>query len=146
MHFSLMHTFKNLVKHKRSSTCFCGTERGGGGGKGENNFQKKFTMNVLARYMNVKMDLVQSLETVQLKSLKADLEKSAVRIMLADPRITCQRTAESRHCLFTLICQRCGLEYWQKPFPHCTSCLRIHSLCQARHSHARSRTSIDVPP
>lgn len=28
--FSLMHTFKNLVKHKRSSTCFCGTERGKG--------------------------------------------------------------------------------------------------------------------
>lgn len=26
MHFSLMHTFKNLVKHKRSSTCFCGTK------------------------------------------------------------------------------------------------------------------------
>lgn len=24
-----MHTFKNLVKHKRSSTCFCGTKSGG---------------------------------------------------------------------------------------------------------------------
>lgn len=86
-------------------------EEGRGGGKGENNFQKKITMNVLARYMNVKTDLVQSLETVQLKSLKADLEKSAVRIMLADLLLTCQGTAESRHCLFTLICQRCALEY-----------------------------------
>lgn len=83
--------------------------RGGGGqGKGENNFKKKLTMNVLARYMNVRMDLVQSLETVQLKSLKADLEKSAVRIMLGDPLLTCQGTAESRHCLFTLICQGCA--------------------------------------
>lgn len=109
MHFSPMHTFKNLVKHKRSSTCFCGTEQGGKQGKGENNFKKKkTTMNVLARYMNVRMDLVQSLETVQLKSLKADLEKSAVRIMLGDPLLTCQGTAESRHCLFTLICQGCA--------------------------------------
>lgn len=34
-----MHTFKNLVKHKRSSTCFCGT-KWGEKKKGENNFQK----------------------------------------------------------------------------------------------------------
>lgn len=68
-------------------------------------------MNALARYTDVKVDLVQSLETVQLKSLKADLETSAVRIMLADPLLTCQGTAESRHCLFTLICQGCAREY-----------------------------------
>lgn len=65
-------------------------------------------MNALARYMNVKMDWV---ETVQLKSLKADLEKSAVRIMLADLLLTCQRAAESRDCSFTLICQGCVQEY-----------------------------------
>lgn len=94
-------------------------------------------MNVLARYMNVKMDLVQSQETVQLKSLKADLEKSAVRIMLADLLLTCQRAAESGHCLFTLICQGCAQEYWQKRLPHCTSRLRIHSLCHAHHGLAR---------
>lgn len=68
-------------------------------------------MNAFARYMNVKMDLVQSQETVLLKRLKADLEKSAVRIMLADLLLTCQRTAESWHCLFTLICQGCTQEY-----------------------------------
>lgn len=68
-------------------------------------------MKALARYMNVKMDLVQSQETLQLKSLKADLEKSTVRIMLADLLLTCQHAAESRHCLFTLICQRCAPEY-----------------------------------
>lgn len=68
-------------------------------------------MNVLARCMNVKSDLVQSLETVQLKSLKADLEMWAVRIMLVDLLLTCQGMAESRHCLFTLICQGCMQEH-----------------------------------
>lgn len=68
-------------------------------------------MNVLARYRNVKLDFVHRLETVQLKSLKADLEKSAVRIMLVDLLLACQGTAESRHCLFTLICQGCMQEY-----------------------------------
>lgn len=50
-------------------------------------------------------------ETVQLKSLKADLEKSAVRIVLVDLPLACQGTVESRHCLFTLICQGCMQEY-----------------------------------
>lgn len=68
-------------------------------------------MNVLARYMNVNLNLVQKHETVQLKSLKADLEKSAVRIVLVDLLLACQGTAESRHCLFTLICQGCMREY-----------------------------------
>lgn len=61
--------------------------------------------------MNVKSNLVQSLKTVQLKSFKADLEKSAVRIVLVDLLLACQGTVESRHCLFTLICQGCLQEY-----------------------------------
>lgn len=46
MHFSLMHTFKNLVKHKRSSTCFCGTGEGrseGRGGEGREEGKGKIT-------------------------------------------------------------------------------------------------------
>lgn len=123
-----MHTFKNLVKHKRSSTCFCGTNWGE---KRKEKIRKRNIMNVLARCMNVKSDLVQSLETVQLKSLKADLEMWAVRIMLVDLLLTCQGMAESWHCLFTLICQGCMQEYWQKIFPRCTSCLWMlhHATC-----------------
>lgn len=58
-----MHTFKNLVKHKRSSTCFCGTKSGGGGKrKREKITFRKYIMNALARYMNVELNLVQSLK------------------------------------------------------------------------------------
>lgn len=68
-------------------------------------------MNVLARYMNVELHLVESLRQCGKKSLKADLEKSAVRIALVDLLPACQGTPESRHCLFTLICQGCMREY-----------------------------------
>lgn len=112
MHFSLMHTFKNLVKHKRSSTCFCGTKSGGGGEekKGENNFQKIY-YECACQVYECRVEFGAKPETVQLKSLKADLEKSAVRIALVDPLLACQGAVESRHCLFTLICQGCMQEY-----------------------------------
>lgn len=61
--------------------------------------------------MNVKLSLVQSLKECSLKSLKADLGKSAIRIVLVDLLLACQGTVESRHCLFTLICQVCMQEY-----------------------------------
>lgn len=61
--------------------------------------------------MNVELNLVQSLKQCSLKSLKADLEKSAIRIVLVDLLLACQGTVESRHCLFTLICQGCMQEY-----------------------------------
>lgn len=122
-----MHTFKNLVKHKRSSTCFCGT-KWGEKNKEEKITFKKYILNVLPRYMNVELNLVQSLKQCSLKSLKADLEKSAIRIVLEDLLLACQGTVESRHCLFTLICQGCMQEYWQKISLGCTSCLCIPSV------------------
>lgn len=105
-----MHTFKNLVKHKRSSTCFCGTKWGEKKEKGENNFQKIYYKCACQVY-ECRVEFSAKPETVQLKSLKADLEKSAVRIVLVDLLLACQGMVESRHCLFTLICQGCMQEY-----------------------------------
>lgn len=81
-------------------------EGGKKGEKGENNFQKIYYECVCQVY-ECRVEFGAKPETVQLRSLKADLEKSAVRITLEDLLLACQGTAESRHCLFTLICQGC---------------------------------------
>lgn len=71
-----MHTFKNLVKHKKEQHLLLWDEAGGRKGKEESNLQNKiyiyiytnkkyvyiFIMNVLARYMNVKLNLEQSVK------------------------------------------------------------------------------------
>lgn len=115
--------------------------------KEENNFQKIYFECVCQVY-ECRVEFGAKPETVQLRSLKADLEKSAVRIMLADLLLACQGMVESRHCLFTLICQGCMQEYWQKISPLCTSCsciplvfpLHLHSArCRLRHSHFRAQ-------
>lgn len=135
-----MHTFKNLVKHKRSSTCFCGMKRREEE-KGKNNFKKNY--RCACQVYECRLEFSAKPGTEQLESLKSDLEKSAVRIVLVDLLPTCQGTVESRHCLFTLICQGCMQEYWQKISPHCTPCLYIpsafssHRPCAVSCPHAR---------
>lgn len=83
---------------------------GGKKERGENNFQKIYYKCACQVY-ECRVEFGAKPETVQLKSLKADLEKSAVRIVLVDLLLACQGTVESRHCLFTLICQGCMQEY-----------------------------------
>lgn len=83
---------------------------GGKKEKEENNFQKIYYKCACQVY-ECRVEFGAKPETAPLKSLKADLEKSAVRIVLVDLLLACQGTVESRHCLFTLICQGCMQEY-----------------------------------
>lgn len=78
--------------------------------RGKNNFQKIYYTRACQVYER-RVEFSAKLETVQLKGLKADLEKSAVRIVLVELLPACRGMVESRHCLFTLICQGCMQEY-----------------------------------
>lgn len=96
----------------------------GRSGGGEKTFKKRYYKCACQVY-ECRVEFGAKPETVQLKSLKADLEKSAVRIVLGDLLLACRGAVESRHCLFTLICQGCMREYRQKISPRCSSRLAV---------------------